>query len=143
MSGTTPRDAFADLLRIVQKLASDWPPQGPIPPLETLHQAYRSFAVSISRQRPLEALTEAPADSASVRFAAALWTIDPGVYEPSILAQAMVKACAEVAREQGNANLDPATRLIAFQLARAVNAPPSLKETDELVVACTLRVLGC
>lgn len=142
MRRSSSRDAFLDLLRVAYVISESWPADSPLPDLEQLHLAYRALTVAIGRQSPLEALEGHLVPSGPTRFEAALWVHDSSVYEPAVLAQAMVRACAEVIVEQGDPALDPATRLIAYQLARATNAPPTFKGTDELVVACTLRTLG-
>lgn len=142
MRRSSSQDALFDLVRVAHEISETWSVASPLPDLEKLHLAYRALTVATAGQSPLASQEGRLVPSGPARFEAALWILDPGVYDPSALAQAMAKACAEVARERGDANLDPATRLIAFQLARAVDAPPTLKETDELVVACTLRMLG-
>ncbi len=142
MTGSTPRSALLHLLGVTIELAKCWSEDGPPPDLEELFHAHRAFWDAQAQQRPITALREGLGAMGPARFEAALWIIDPGIYEPTLLAQALIRACAEVANEGGDPALDAATRLIALQIARVVNAPPSLRKADCLVFECTQRALG-
>lgn len=79
---------------------------------------------------------------APTRFAVAIQAVEPGIYDPAILANALVSACAEVIGEGGFPPTDPAVRLLACQLGTVCVVIPDRTDFAEVMFECTRRTFG-
>jgi hypothetical protein len=73
------------------------------------------------------------------RFDAAVLIVDPGASNPSGVAHAIVKACAEVRAEGGSTREDPAVRLMVTQLAWLCRGNSDVEDYGELLAECRRR----
>ena len=103
------------------------------PLLQTIRDFYSAYheAVGVPDSAP-----------APPRFASAIQAIEPGIYDPVILANAMLAACNEVIRENGFAPTDFAVRLLAYQIGIVCAVPVGRNDCAELIFECTWRSLG-
>jgi hypothetical protein len=73
------------------------------------------------------------------RFGDAVLIVDPGASNPSGVADAVVKACAEVRAEGGSTGQDPAVRLMVTQLAWLCRGNSDVDDYGELLAECRRR----
>jgi len=140
-AGAAVRATLDDLLIEARKLAINWRP-GRLPP--DTGPVFRAIAV-FSRTYHDWTIASGVAEGSSkapARFEMAIRMVDPGVYDPSLLATALLRACEEVAQEKGDPADDPAVRLIASQLAWACEAAPDLKSSAHLMFEVSRRTFG-
>src|SRR3954470_20421135 len=71
---------------------------------------------------------EAPPKAPS-RFRTAITVIEPGVFDPAVIARYILTACEEVTEEGGYPALDPAVRLMCSKLAWLCSVTANLRDT--------------
>lgn len=140
-AGAAVRATLDDLLVEARKLAINWRP-GDLPP--DTGPIFRAIAL-FSRTYHGWAIVSGAAEGsrkAPARFEMAIRMVDPGVYDPALLAAGLLHACEEVAQEKGDPAVDPAVRLIASQLAWTCEAAPDLKSSAHLMFEVSRRTFG-
>lgn len=135
------RATLVDLLIQARKLAVNWQPGG-LPP--DTGPIFRAIALFSQTYHGWTITSDAGENSCKrpVRFETAIRMVDPGVYEPALLAAALLTACDEVGQEKGDPPTDPAIRLIASQLAWTCEAAPDLKSSAHLMFEVSRRTFG-
>lgn len=135
------RTTLDDLLIEARKLAVNWRPGGLAPDTGAV---FRAIAVFSRSYHGWAIVSDTADDSpqAPARFEMAIRMVDPGIYDPALLATALLQACEEVAQENGDPATDPAVRLIASQLAWTCEAAPDLKSSAHLMFEVSRRTFG-